>query len=130
MSRDVLGPATLAIGSRTLAAGLLAATAAYQLSGLKRLCLSWCRSPVGFLMRHWRPGAAGAARMGIAHGLYCIGCCGFLMLLLFVGGVMNLAWVAILSLVVLAEKYAPARLHADRAIAAVLLAAALGLLLL
>ena len=130
VSRDVLGPATLAIGSPALAAGLLAATAAYQLSGLKRLCLSWCRSPVGFLMRHWRPGAAGAARMGIAHGLYCIGCCGFLMLLLFVGGVMNLAWVAILSLVVLTEKYAPARLHADRAIAAVLLAAALGLLLL
>ena len=130
VSRDVLGPATLAIGSRKLAAGLLAATAAYQLSGLKRLCLSWCRSPVGFLMRHWRPGAAGAVRMGIVHGLYCIGCCGVLMLLLFVGGVMNLAWVAILSLVVVAEKYAPARLHADRAIAAVLLAAALGLLFL
>jgi len=94
---------------------------------LKRLCLSWCRSPVGFLMRHWRPGAVGAVRMGIAHGLYCIGCCGVLMLLLFVGGVMNLAWVAILSLVVMAEKYAPVRLHADRAIAVVLLAAAMGL---
>ncbi len=127
VSRDALGPATLAIGSRALAAGLLVATAAYQLSGLKRLCLSWCRSPVGFLMRHWRPGAAGAMRMGIAHGLYCIGCCGFLMLLLFVGGVMNLAWVAILSVVVLVEKYAPARLHADRAIALLLLAATLGL---
>jgi predicted metal-binding membrane protein len=130
VSRDLLGPATLAIGSRPLAAGLLVATVAYQLSGLKRLCLSWCRSPASFLMRHWRPGAAGAVRMGIAHGLYCIGCCGFLMLLLFVGGVMNLAWVALLSLIVLAEKYAPARLHPDRAIAAILLAAALGLIVL
>lgn len=124
VSRDLLGPATLAIGSHRLAAALLAATAVYQLSGLKRLCLSNCRAPAGFLMRHWRPGMAGAARMGITHGLYCIGCCGLLMLLLFVGGVMNLAWVALLALIVLAEKYAPARLHADRLLAAALLIAA------
>jgi predicted metal-binding membrane protein len=130
VSHDILGPATLAIGSNRLGAALLVATTAYQLSPLKRVCLSQCRSPVGFLMRHWRPGIAGAARMGLAHGLYCIGCCGVLMLLLFVGGVMNLAWVALLSLIVLAEKYAPARLHIDRLFAVTALAAALALVLL
>ena len=124
ISLGVAGEASLRIGNEVLAAGLLALAALYQLSGVKRLCLANCRSPAGFLMRHWRPGAAGAIRMGALHGSYCLGCCGLLMLLLFVGGVMNLAWVAFLSLVVLAEKYAPARLHADYVIAGLLLTAA------
>jgi predicted metal-binding membrane protein len=118
----------LVLGSAKLAAALLIAIGLYQASPLKRLCLSRCRSPVQFLMHRWGPGVADAIRMGFAHGAYCIGCCGLLMLLLFVGGVMNLAWVALIALLVLAEKHLPGRLHADRLISAGLLAAALALL--
>jgi len=74
-------------------------------------------------MRHWRPGISGAVRMGLIHGLYCLGCCGCLMLLLFIGGVMNLAWVALIAAVVLVEKYASPRWHASRLIAILLLVA-------
>jgi len=129
VSQGIVAEATLRLGDRTLAAALLALTALYQLSGLKRLCLARCQSPVSFLMRQWRPGPAGAARMGIAHGLYCIGCCGLLMLLLFAGGVMNIAWVAIIALVVLAEKYMPPRLHANWIISGLLLAGSVALFL-
>lgn len=128
IGHGLLARASLAISDRTLVAVLLAAVALYQLSGLKRLCLSHCRSPVGFLMRYWRPGVTGAARMGIAHGLHCLGCCGLLMLLLFAGGVMNLLWVAILTLVVVVEKYAPRQWHMDWLIAAALLVASCALL--
>ena len=62
---------------------------------------------MSFLMRFWRPGWAGAARLGLTHGLYCLGCCALLMTLLFVFGVMNLVWVAALALFVLAEKVLP-----------------------
>ena len=99
--------ASLAMGNRWLAALLLLAAAAYELSPLKRLCLAHCQSPVMFLSRHWRGGIGGAIRMGLTHALFCVGCCWVLMLLLFVGGVMNLAWIAVLSVVVLMEKYAP-----------------------
>jgi predicted metal-binding membrane protein len=83
-------------------------TGLYQLSPLKHACLSHCRSPAAFLSQHWRPGAVGALRLGVMHGAYCVGCCWMLMVLLFVGGVMNLAWIAVLSLLVLAEKLLPA----------------------
>ena len=86
----------------------LVATGLYQLSPLKNACLSHCRAPAVFLSRHWRPGAAGALRLGLLHGTYCIGCCWMLMALLLVGGAMNLAWIAALSLLVLAEKVLPA----------------------
>jgi predicted metal-binding membrane protein len=66
-----------------------------------------------FVLNHWRPGTAGAFRLGLLHGLYCLGCCWALMLLLFVGGVMNPAWVALLGIVVIGEKLAPARWHAN-----------------
>jgi len=128
IGHGLLARASLAISDRTLVALLLAAVALYQLSGLKRLCLSHCRSPVGFLMRYWRPGVGGAVRMGIAHGLYCLGCCSLLMLLLFAGGVMNLLWVAFLTLVVVAEKYAPREWHLDWLIAAALLVTSCALL--
>ena len=81
-----------------MAAGL------YQATPLKRACLQNCRSPMSFLMRFWRPGWAGAARLGLTHGSYCLGCCALLMALLFVFGAMNLVWVAALALFVLAEK--------------------------
>ncbi|MDQ4086995.1 MAG: DUF2182 domain-containing protein [Pseudomonadota bacterium] len=101
----------LAVGDGRLAGLLLLLAGLYQLSPLKQACLDQCRSPLSFIMRLSRPGVAGALRLGIAHGLYCLGCCWALMLLLFVGGVMNLAWIAGLSLLVLAEKYVPPSLR-------------------
>jgi predicted metal-binding membrane protein len=95
------------IGSRGGAAGLLIAAGLYQLSPLKDACLTRCRSPAQFLSRHYRPGALGAFRLGLLHGSYCTGCCWLLMALLFVGGVMNLAWIAALTLLVAAEKLLP-----------------------
>ena len=97
----------LAFGDRRIAGALLIAAGLYQLTPLKRACLEKCRSPLSFLMRLWRPGMAGAARLGLTHGLYCLGCCAMLMALLFVFGVMNLAWVALLAVVVLFEKVVP-----------------------
>jgi predicted metal-binding membrane protein len=80
----------------------------YQWTPLKRACLSHCRSPLAFLLNAWRGGKAGAVAMGIRHGFYCTGCCWLLMAILFVVGVMNVAWVAAIMLVVLAEKLLPA----------------------
>jgi len=79
----------------------------YQWTPQKHACLDHCRSPIGFLMAHWHDGGFGAARMGLHHGIYCLGCCWMLMLLLFVLGVMNLPWVAALTVVVLVEKVLP-----------------------
>lgn len=84
------------------------------------MCLSRCGTPLGFLLGEWRPGVYGAFVMGARHGLFCVGCCWALMALLFVGGVMNLAWVAALSIAVALEKLLP---RGDR------LAAALGMVL-
>ena len=97
----------LAFGDQRIAGALLIAAGLYQLTPLKHACLEKCRSPLSFLMRLWRPGLAGAARLGLTHGAYCLGCCAMLMALLFVFGVMNLAWVALLAVVVLIEKVVP-----------------------
>lgn len=109
-SRLVSGMA-LAVGDARLAGGLLLLAGAYQLTPLKEACLDACRSPMSFIIRLSRPGWRGAVRLGVAHGLHCLGCCWALMLLLFIGGVMNLAWVAALGLLVLIEKLAPVRLQ-------------------
>lgn len=93
--------------SRWLSGGLLIATGLYQFSPWKDACLSHCRSPAQFISRHYRPGRSGALRLGLLHGAYCVGCCALLMTLLFVGGVMNLAWIALLTLLVAAEKLLP-----------------------
>lgn len=93
--------------SRILSGALLLVAGAYQLSPWKNRCLAHCRSPAAFLSSHWRRSAAGAVRMGIDHGLWCAGCCWSLMLLLFVGGVMNLGWIAGLAVIVLGEKLLP-----------------------
>ena len=93
--------------SPMLTAVLLAIAGVYQFSSLKQVCLAHCRTPLGFLFGEWRSGVAGAFAMGVRHGLYCTGCCWALMALLFVGGVMNLAWIAALSIVVGVEKMAP-----------------------
>ncbi len=94
----------------------------YQFTPLKAACLVHCRAPAQFLSRHWRPGRAGALRLGVLHGAYCVGCCWALMALLFVGGVMNPLWIAALAIVVLAEKLAPAGVLISRAGGAVLVA--------
>ena len=93
--------------STILSAAFLLAAGFYQFSALKTACLDHCRAPVGFLVAHWRRGSWGALRMGVRHGLYCIGCCWSLMALLFVGGVMNLIWIVGLAALVLVEKVAP-----------------------
>jgi predicted metal-binding membrane protein len=93
--------------SRWLSAALLLLAALFQLSPLKRACLAACRAPVAFLSRHWRSGRWGAVRMGLRHGTECLGCCWALMLLLFVGGTMNLIWIAALGTLVLVERLAP-----------------------
>ncbi len=93
--------------SRSLNGLLLLAAGVYQFSPLKRACLAKCRSPLGFLLSEWRSGLGGAFVMGLRHGLYCVGCCWLLMALLFVGGVMDLRWIAALAVLVLLEKTAP-----------------------
>lgn len=89
-----------------LGAGILAAAGVYQWTPAKRACLEHCRGPVDYLGTHWRPGVAGALRMGLGHGWYCLGCCWALMALLFVGGVMNLLVIGLITLFVLLEKLA------------------------
>lgn len=88
-------------GSLLLIAGL------YQFSPLKRVCLANCRTPMVFFLGQWRAGIRGAFVMGLRHGWFCLGCCWALMALLFVGGVMNIAWIAALSIAVAIEKIAP-----------------------
>ncbi|MCQ0986883.1 DUF2182 domain-containing protein [Jiella marina] len=108
-----------------LAAGLLIAAGIYQLSPFKTVCLEHCRAPAEFLSRHWRPGPGGALRMGMEHGAYCLGCCWSLMALLFVGGIMNVYWIAGLAIVVLLEKLMPRGDRFARFLGPVLIAAGL-----
>ncbi len=93
--------------SQWLTIGLLAACGIYQFTPLKQACLGKCRSPLGFLMTKWQPGDLGVIKLGFSHGIFCLGCCWLLMALLFVGGVMNLIWVALIAVLVLAEKVLP-----------------------
>nr|MEC6698473.1 DUF2182 domain-containing protein [Sphingobium sp. SJ10-10] len=103
----MLSPMAMATSSRPLAAALLIAAGVYQISPWKDACLRQCRSPAQFLSRHFRPGWSGALRMGMLHGAWCVGCCWMLMALLFAGGIMNLAWIALLTLLVALEKLLP-----------------------
>src|SRR5690242_3097372 len=93
--------------SPVLGSLLLIAAGAYQWTPFKQACLRHCRSPLQFLLRYWQDGPAGAFLVGLRHGTYCLGCCWLLMAVLFAVGVMNLAWVAALSLLVLVEKLLP-----------------------
>ena len=93
--------------SPVLGAGLLVVAGAYQLTPHKDACLRHCRAPAHFIAEHWRSGVAGAFAMGAIHGTFCLGCCWALMGLLFLGGVMNLLWIAAITLFVLAEKVLP-----------------------
>jgi predicted metal-binding membrane protein len=108
--------------SKWLSAAVLLAAGIYQFTPWQNACLGHCRSPAEFLSRHWRPGVWGAVRLGALHGVYCVGCCWALMALLFVGGVMNLAWIAALTLLVMAEKLLPGGRLVARASGLVLIA--------
>jgi predicted metal-binding membrane protein len=120
--RGLVSATMMGSQSRLLSGAVLIAAGIYQFSPLKTLCLSHCRTPSGFLSRHWKPGAGGAFRLGALHGAYCVGCCWALMALLFVGGVMNLVWIAALALLVLAEKVAPGGRWVGRGMGALFIA--------
>jgi predicted metal-binding membrane protein len=119
----------LIINRAWLAGGVLLAAGIWQFTPLKHSCLTHCRSPVHFLTRARRPNNTGAMVMGLHHGLFCLGCCWFLMLLLFVGGVMNLYWIAGLTLYVWLEKGLPARYRISQLMGIALIAGGLVLIL-
>lgn len=102
----------------------------YQLSPLKTLCLTTCRTPTGFLLSHWKDGGVGAVRMGLEHGAYCFGCCWLLFALLFPLGMMNLAVLALVTLLIFAEKSLPTGRHVSQGAAVALSAYGLLVLLL
>jgi predicted metal-binding membrane protein len=104
----------MASASPLLGGALLVGAGVYQFTPLKDACLSHCRTPMGFLTAEWREGKTGALVMGMRHGLYCVGCCWLMMALLFVGGVMNLVWVALIAAYILVEKVVPARMWLSR----------------
>ena len=99
---------TMAVTSRVVGAGLLAAAGLYQMTPLKQACLRNCQSPLMFFAKRWRKGLQGSLRMGIEHGSYCLGCCWVLMALLFYGGIMDLRWIVGIALYIAAEKFIPA----------------------
>jgi signal transduction histidine kinase len=86
---------------------VLVAAGIYQLTPLKDLCLSKCRTPINFIMTSWRDGTAGALRMGLLHGAYCLGCCWLLFVILFPLGIMNIGAMVAVTLIILAEKTLP-----------------------
>jgi predicted metal-binding membrane protein len=103
---ELLSP-RMALASQLVGGAVLVAAGVYQWTPFKQACLVHCRSPLGFLMQHWRDGTRGAFVSGARHGMFCLGCCWMLMVLLFVGGIMNLAWIAGIALLVLIEKTLP-----------------------
>ena len=108
MHATALLSAMMVSTSPVLGGVLLIMAGIFQWTPLKHACLRRCRSPLGFLMTEWRDGMQGALIMGLRHGLFCVGCCWALMALLFVTGVMNLLWIAVIAVFVLIEKINPA----------------------
>jgi predicted metal-binding membrane protein len=100
---SVLPPTARAYGT----AAVLVVAGAFQLTPLKQTCLRQCRTPLGFLLGHWRPGWRGSLSLGWAHAVYCLGCCWALMVVLVAAGAMGLAWVLLVAAVVAAEKVVP-----------------------
>ncbi len=105
-TRDLLDP-MMRMTSTMLSGALLIIAGIYQFTSIKNACLRHCRSPMAFVMGYWIPGRYGALKMGMQHGVFCLGCCWFLMGLLFFGGVMSIAWIGGLAVYVLIEKLAP-----------------------
>jgi predicted metal-binding membrane protein len=121
LHRTALLTPEMASGSATLAGAILLLAGVYQWLPVKNMCLTHCHSPLGFITRYWREGAGGGLRMGVRHGLFCVGCCWALMTLLFVVGVMNLIWVAAIAGFVLIEKLAPREARLARVAGALLI---------
>jgi predicted metal-binding membrane protein len=107
LDRAALLSSMMVSGSAQFGAALLIAAGVYQFTPVKNACLKNCRAPAYFLSHYWRTGNLGALRMGLRLGAYCVGCCWILMGLLFVGGVMNLLWIAAIAIFVLLEKTIP-----------------------
>lgn len=104
----------MAVTSAAVGGGLLVAAGLYQMTPLKYACLRKCQTPFMFFARHWRKGYLGALRMGMSHGLYCLGCCWVLMGLLFYGGVMEPRWILGIAAYIAAEKLIPAKTQIAR----------------
>jgi predicted metal-binding membrane protein len=115
LHRAALMAETMTMTEDWLAATILIGAGVYQLTPLKGACLAHCRSPLGFLMTNWRDGTLGALRMGTRHGMFCLGCCWALMAVMFAVGVMNLVWVAALTVLVLVERLTRAGMFLSRA---------------
>ncbi len=109
-----------------VAGGVIVAAALYQLTPLKDVCLRHCRSPMAFLLGHWQPGRAGALRMGVEHGAWCVGCCWALMAALFALGVMSIGWMVLIAALIATEKLLPWKAVANRGIAVLLVVLGLG----
>ena len=120
LHRAELVSSAMVATSPVLGGILLVATGVFQWTRFKDACLSRCRSPIGFVLGHWRDGLAGAFRMGLVHGCYCVGCCALLMALLFVNGVMNVVWMVVVTIFVMVEKMAPAPAWTARVVGALL----------
>lgn len=115
LHRHALLSASMATTSAIFGGALLVGAGLFQFTPLKRRCLTRCRGTLEFILTRWREGRNGAFRMGLEHGAFCTGCCWALMALLFVAGVMNILWVAALTLLVCLEKISPARLRMNLA---------------
>jgi predicted metal-binding membrane protein len=126
-SASLLSPMMVSSSGR-LGALLLVVAGVFQWTPLKHACLGRCRSPLAFMMTEWRAGSRGAFIMGLRHGLFCVGCCWALMLLLFVTGVMNLVWIALLAVFVLLEKTLRGGEWLARGVGVLLIAAGLWML--
>jgi predicted metal-binding membrane protein len=109
-----------------VAGGVIVGAAVYQLTPLKDVCLRHCRSPMTFLLMHWRPGRVGALRMGLEHGGWCVGCCWALMAALFALGVMSIGWMVLIAALIAIEKLLPWQAVANRSIAVLLVVLGLG----
>jgi predicted metal-binding membrane protein len=114
---------------RYAAAAVLAAAGLYQLTPWKERCLTRCRAPLGFVVTNWRDGAGGAVRMGTVHGAWCLGCCWALMASLFALGIMSVAWMALIAVVIGAEKLLPSGNAASRGTSALLIGLAVAIAL-
>jgi predicted metal-binding membrane protein len=116
-----LGPLGWEQGGRYVAAGVIVAAGLYQLTPLKQACLRKCRDPFMFLLTSWRSGRPGALRMGIQHGIWCVGCCWALMAVLFAMGIMSIGWMAFIAGLIAVEKVLPWRRIANLGVASLLL---------
>jgi predicted metal-binding membrane protein len=131
IERAALLDSHMETGSKILGGAVLIAAGVYQWSPLKDVCLVQCQTPLQFLIRHggFRSDVPGCLLLGLRHGAYCVGCCWALMALLFVVGVMNVLWIALLSMLVLFEKWAPFGRRVARSAGVVCVAAGVWMLL-